>query len=300
MRSILKCLTVAIVLASGINANAQNGDEQLPLGMAVDHLNLVLSASNPDDVHRFYGEILGLKRIPDLNFPGDDYMIRYMGGATEIKFIITGDDLPKHDGGTQKARGIRLMALLLPESERESMFERLQKAGIRKPAFRSGESTNPPYAYEYGMLYDFDGNQVEIVFMDERTPAHKFDQLQIGLTVSQMESMDVFLTNIIGLRPENVMGEIHRYKVGKSLIKFWKADGDIPAWVGGPFDMMGMCLVQFIVRDVDAVREAVIARGGKIHTEPFALGQMATIMFVEGPDGILFEFAGPLAQRFRE
>ena len=63
---------------------------------------------------------------------------------------------------------------------------------------------------------------------------------------------------------------------------------------------IGMNLVQFIVPDVDAVRTTVLERGGKIHTEPFALGTLATIMFVEGPDGILFEFAGPLLERFKQ
>ena len=70
--------------------------------------------------------------------------------------------------------------------------------------------------------------------------------------------------------------------------------------VGGPFDKIGMNLVQFLVPDVDAVRKTVLERGGKIHTEPFALGKLATIMFVEGPDGILFEFAGPLLERFKK
>jgi predicted enzyme related to lactoylglutathione lyase len=58
-------------------------------------------------------------------------------------------------------------------------------------------------------------------------------------------------------------------------------------------EKIGMNLIQFIVPSVEAVREEILARGGKIHTEPFPLGTLATIMFVEGPDGILFEFAGP-------
>ena len=61
-----------------------------------------------------------------------------------------------------------------------------------------------------------------------------------------------------------------------------------------------MSLVQFLVPDVASVRETIVARGGKIHTEPIALGKLATIMFVEGPDGILFEFAGPLQARFKK
>jgi len=69
--------------------------------------------------------------------------------------------------------------------------------------------------------------------------------------------------------------------------------------VGGPFDRKGMNLVQFLVPDVDAVRATVLERGGHIHTEPFALGKLATIMFVDGPDGILFEFAGPMLDRLK-
>ena len=51
---------------------------------------------------------------------------------------------------------------------------------------------------------------------------------------------------------------------------------------------------------IDAVRTTVLQRGGKIAREPFALGKLATIMFVEGPDGILFEFVGPMLERLKK
>jgi predicted enzyme related to lactoylglutathione lyase len=122
----------------------------------------------------------------------------------------------------------------------------------------------------------------------------------MGCIVSDMAAMDNFLAKILGAKPFVTDDRIHRYDVGASQVKFWQVNGDLPAWVGGPMEKTGMNLIQFIVPDVDAVREEVVARGGKIAREPFPLGQLATIMFVEGPDGILFEFAGPLAARFRQ
>ena len=287
------------VLGAPMNpAKAENGE--LPLGMAVDHLNLVLSVAEAEPVHKFYGEILGLKRIPDINFPGDDYMIRYMGGDTEVKFIVTKRNLPAHEGGTRAARGIRMFALLLPEAEREGILSRMKAAEVPIPEFTSGKNEAAGYSYAYGMVYDYEGNQVEIVFLSENTPADKFRQLQIGLTVSDMAAMDAFLTDVMGYHPVVTEGRIHRYNAGVSQVKFWEGGKDLPAWVGGPMEIRGMTLVQHIVRDVDAVRTTVLERGGKIHTEPFPLGQLATIMFVEGPDGILFEFAGPLLEQFKK
>jgi catechol 2,3-dioxygenase-like lactoylglutathione lyase family enzyme len=281
-------------------ATASFTEDPKPVGQRVDHLNIVFSVTNAEQVNTFYGGILGLQRIADLKFPDDVYMIRYMGGKTEIKFIVTGQPLPKMDGGTGKARGLRLMALMLPESKRAGILERMNNAHLPAPIFTKQTNKELGYSYQFGMVFDYDGNQVELVFLDEKAPAEKFDQVQMGCTVSNLAAMDKFVGEIIGATPLVTKERIHRYTVGKSQIKFWENTDPLPAWVGGPMEKIGMNLIQFIVPDVDAVREEVLKRGGKIHTEPFALGALATIMFVEGPDGILFEFAGPLAERFKK
>ena len=275
-------------------------DGEKPVGQRVDHLNFVFSVTDPDATIKFYGDILGMKRVADIDFPGDSYMIRYMGGKSEIKFIVTGQQLPKMEGGVGKARGIRLLAFLLPESQRAGIVERMKAAGLPEPTFTERRNEALAYNYRYGMTYDYDGNQIELVFLDEGAPAEKFDQVQMGCIVSDMAAMDKFLGEVLGAKPFVVDDRIHRYDVGASQVKFWQVNGDLPAWVGGPMEKVGMNLIQFIVPDVDAVRAEVVARGGKINREPFPLGQLATIMFVEGPDGILFEFAGPLAPRFRQ
>jgi len=291
-------LATSLCLALAAPAFAEG--EKLPVGQSVDHLNLVFSVSNAEQVNTFYGGILGLQRIADLKFPDNVYMIRYMGGKTEIKFIVTGKPLPKMGGGTGKARGIRLMALMLPMAQQAGILERAHNAGLKDPIFTKQTNKDLGYNYQYGMMFDYDGNQVELVFLDEKAPAEKFDQVQIGCTVSDLAAMDKFVGEVFGAKPYVTSEAIHRYTVGKSQIKFWQAKEELPVWVGSPFEKIGMNLIQSIVPDVDAVREEILKRGGKIHTEPFALGTLATIMFVEGPDGILFEFAGPLAARFKK
>ena len=293
-----KRVAIGLCVAGMLCSVAWADDAASP--MQVGHLNLVFSVTDADAVHAFYGGILGLKRIPNIDFPGESYMIRYMGGESEIKFIVTGQDLPKHEGGAGSARGIRLLALLLPQSEQAGILERLKAAGHDVPKFTAGKNEAGGYSYAYGMVYDGDGNQIEVVFLGEGAPEDKFKQVQIGLNVSDMAAMDTFLKDILGFQPVVTEGGIHRYVMGASLLKFWEGGADLPAWVGGPMNKIGMNLVQFIVPDVDAVRTTVLERGGKIHTEPFPLGTLATIMFVEGPDGILFEFAGPLLERFKQ
>ncbi len=298
MRLKMRLLAILMVAAASMLSTSATHAADLPFGMTTSHINLVLSVSDADKTNEFYGDILGLKRIPDLKFPGDTYMIRYMGGSSEVKFIVTGQDLPSHAGKTSEGIGIRLMALLLPDSKREGILEGLKKHGYDVPAFTEGTG------FRYGMAYDADGNQIEIVFIDQDAGNPVFNNFQIGLTVSDSQPMRAFLSKVLGLPElptEDLGGGLtkYSYKLGDTTIKFWGLGSDLPVSVGSPFEKIGMNLVQFLVPDVDAVRATVLERGGKIHTEPFALGNLATIMFVEGPDGILFEFAGPILERLK-
>jgi len=292
------CLLVT--MAGSAVAEAASAEDGAASPTQVDHLNIVFSVSDAAAVHEFYGEILGLQRIPDIQFPDDQYMIRYLGGASELKFIVTGQDLPRMAGGAGNARGIRLLALLLPLSEQAGILERLADAGRVVPNVTVRENDAGEFRYAFAMVYDGDDNQVELVFLAQSTPEEVFQQAQIGLSVSNHAPMDDFLSNVLHYIPIVTEGRIHRYDMGSSQLKFWEVSADLPAWNARPTDKIGMNLIQAIVPDVAAVRSAVLARGGTIHTEPFALGTLATIMFVEGPDGILFEFAGPLLERLQQ
>jgi catechol 2,3-dioxygenase-like lactoylglutathione lyase family enzyme len=293
----LTVLAAICVVIFSLIGTAQTAD--LPFGMQSPNLNIVFSATSVEKTHEFYGEILGLERIADIPFPGGRSMIRYMGGGMQIKFLYSPNELPRLKGGARAARGIRLLALLLPMERKDRVMSGLKKHGHDTPTFTKGTG------FEYGMVFDHDGNQIEVVFVAEGRPESTFDRCQIGLTVGDTEAMNTFMRDIMGYEyagEEPIGGGVMKYSytVGNTTLKFWSFGDDLPIHVGGPSDIVGMALVQHLVPDVDAVRKTILERGGKIHTEPFALGTLATIMFVEGPDGILFEFVGPLLDRLKK
>lgn len=286
-------LLALALLVPGLAAAAE--EAPLPLGMSVPHLNLVLAVTDEAKTLKFYGEILGLKRIPNLHLPNNVEMIRYMGGKSEIKLIVNNRPLPKSPGGVTAARGIRMMAILLPAAERDGILERMEGHGLPRPTFNRPEGAS----FEWGLVSDLDDNVVEVVFIDDGAPESVFDSFQIGLTVSDTEAMREFIGKVLGLDeldPEPLGGGATKYsfKVGTSTIKFWGTGENVPAVVGDPFSGIGYRMVQFLVRDVAAVHETLVSRGAKVARGPFPLGTMASLLFIEGPDGIYFEFAGPL------
>ena len=114
------------LIVCGVEATAA---EEAASPTQVDHLNIVFSVTDANAVEAFYGDVLGLRRIADIPLPGAQNMIRYMAGATEVKFIVTGEDLPEMSGRAGDARGIRLLALLLPIEEQAGIIERLARWG---------------------------------------------------------------------------------------------------------------------------------------------------------------------------
>lgn len=290
LKKVSRILLILVFLGgSGISLSAE---QPVPLGLLGNHLNLVYSVSDGGATEQFYGEILGLERLPDIDLPGERYMIRFLGGESELKFIVGGPDRPQLAGGINNARGIRLLALLLPEERRTSIVERMRQAGIAVPEFTDGNMGSNSVSSV--VIEDYDGNNVEIIFLADGLPDPVFDQVQIGLGVSDMAAMGEFLQHVLAFEPDETEGSMHRYAMGKTQIKFWQVPASKPAWVGRPHEKLGITMVQFVVSDVAAARDIIVARGGKIHTEPYVLGNIAVVMFVEGPDGILFEFGASL------
>lgn len=289
----LSGVLLAFVFLSGAGL-CFSSDRPLPFGLLEDHLNLVYSVSDGPATERFYGEILGLEQMSGFDLPGGTQMIRYRGGESELKFIVAGQDRLQMEGGLHNARGIRLLALLLPIDRRAGIVERMQAAGIVVPEFT--EDNSGPISVSHGITNDYDGNRVEIAFFSDTSPRSIVDRAKIGLAVSDMAAMGEFLQQVLALEPSKTEGSVHRYDMGKTQIKFWKVPAISPAWVGRPHEILGIAMVQFVVADVYVARDMIVARGGKIHTEPYVLGDLAVVMFVEGPDGILIEFGAAIVK----
>jgi catechol 2,3-dioxygenase-like lactoylglutathione lyase family enzyme len=186
------------------------------------------------------------------------------------------------------------LTLLLPKEQRAGIENRMQAAGIAVPEFTDGIMGS--VSVSRGLTQDYDGNSVEIMFLNDAVPNSDFGRMQIGLGVSNMAAMGAFLQQVLALEPVTTEGSMHVYEMGKTQVKFWQLPATSPAWVGRPHEMLGMAMFQFVVDDVVAARDLIVARGGKILVEPYVLGDLAIIMFVEGPDGVLVEFGAVLVK----
>jgi predicted enzyme related to lactoylglutathione lyase len=291
----MKHLAVAAAVfatAFSVLGAAQAAD--LPFGMLQNHMNLVVSASDTDKTIEFYGEVLGLERLEDIEISEGPNILRFKSGETELQFVINQEGHKGLPGGLGSAHGIRLMALMFPMAKRAAIMERVESHG-----YKAGKFTDKP-TVAYGVVNDHDATQVELVFFPESRGASVLEGFQIGLNVGDMDAMKTYLSDIMGyeeLDDEDLGGGRMKYnaQVGITRVKYFHFGGDVPDHSGLPNEIVGMSMIQHVVSDVDAVRKTITERGGTIHTEPLVIGESVKLMIVEGPDGILFQFIQPLS-----
>jgi len=266
--------------------------EDLYFGSVDDHLNLVYSSSNKDYVKKFYGDLLGLKRISDIQLPENRLMIRYIGGESELKFIINKENKNLINNKPGHFLGISKLSLYFPIKNKEKLVKKLNKNQIQIKNYK--ESLFKGSNIIKFEILDFEKNIIEIIFMDKELDDYKFNHSKIGVNVSDFIEADRYFQKILGFKAiENEQG-LFDYKMGKTIIGINVLDDNRKKYVGMPNEILGMSLIQFVVKDIPFSKEKILKRGGKIFIEPYNIGNLAIIMFTQGPDGILFEFGAAL------
>lgn len=261
----------------------------LPYDASAESISLVYGASSIEAVTAFYTDVLELERISDIHTSAGNMLLRYMAGDSELGFLISAAQRPKFPGGVDAAYGVRMVAFLLPQEKKDRILKKLRASGRVVPEFNSGRSSKG-YNFEYGMAYDNDGNQIELVFLDDNAPPQRFRQIQIALSVSNLKKTQHFMRDVLGLIPRVDQGSMHRYELGPSQIKYIQKKPGLPTWVGTPDEKIGMMMIQFAVTDLNVVEEKMRAYNVEIVREPFAIGPSTNMMFVTGPDDVIYEF----------
>ena len=107
----------------------------------------------------FYGDVLGLTRVDDLDFTGGT-MRRYAHGDAVVKLVSTGEPPALSNppsGPAGGAAGLRYLTIAVHDVA--AMVQRCQDAGRLVPV--------PPFEFQPGvtvaMVEDPDGNWVELV-----------------------------------------------------------------------------------------------------------------------------------------
>ena len=266
--------------------------EDSDFGSVDNHLNLVYSSSNKDYVEKFYGDILGLKRISDIQLPGNRLMVRYIGGESELKFIVNEENTNLLEKKPNQFLGISKLSLFFSIKDKEKLIEKLKNSKVEIKNFKESFFKDS-YISKLEIL-DFEKNFIEIIFMDNESDNYKFNYSKIVINVSNSKEAESYFHNTLGFKPiKNEKGSFD-YKMGKTIIGINELKNSEKKYVGMPHEILGMSLIQFVVKDIPFSRNKILKRGGKIFIEPYNIGNLAVIMFTQGPDGILFEFGAAL------
>ena len=261
-------------------------------GSVDNHLNLVYSSSSKDYVEKFYGDILGLKRISDIQLPGNRLMVRYIGGESELKFIVNEENKNLIQNKPNQFLGISKLSLFFSKKDKEKLIEKLKNSKVEIKNFNESFFKGS-YISKLEIL-DFEKNLIEIIFIDKESDNYKFNYSKIFINVSNSKEAESYFQNILGFKPiKNEKGSFE-YKMGKTIIGINELKNPKKKYVGMPHEILGMSLIQFVVKDIPFSRNKILKRGGKIFIEPYNIGNLAVIMFTQGPDGILFEFGAAL------
>ena len=280
-----------VLIFQTISASRANS---IPFGLVDDHLNLVISASDEAKTINFYGQVLGLKRISDIELPEKRKMIRYIAGESELKFIIRNKDSSLKESNFNNEIGIQQLTLFIPIDRKKEIIDKILKNNIKLPKFINSKIGSIDISKT--LINDFDGNKIELVFLTDELDNYNFNTSGFQLNVTNAKITGSFLRNILGFKYIKNEENQDIFKIGKTLVNLNEVKGSSKKRVGLPGEIEGYSLVQFVVNDVIASRNQILMNGGKIHTEPYKIGDLAIIMFIESPDGILFEFGAALVK----
>ena len=219
-------------------------------------------------------------------------MVRYIGGESELKFIVNEENKNLIQNKPNQFLGISKLSLFFSTKDKEKLIEKLKNSKVEIKNFKESFFKGS-YISKLEIL-DFEKNFIEIIFMDKESDNYKFNYSKIVINVSNSAEAESYFQNILGFKPiKNEKGSFD-YKMGKTIIGINELKNSKKKYVGMPHEILGMSLIQFVVKDIPFSRKKILKRGGKIFIEPYNIGNLAIIMFTQGPDGILFEFGAAL------
>jgi catechol 2,3-dioxygenase-like lactoylglutathione lyase family enzyme len=229
----------------------------------------------------FYGEVLGFEQLDTLNVGGGNGVARFRAGASELKLTARVANRQYVPGGVRDATGVRLLTFFFPDEA--ALAQRFIAHGRAAPEFitRAGGRRS-------ALVVDPDGQAVELVIVRDGGAS---DEVEVGLTVSDIESSCAFYREFVGLEElapahDPVFDTTkYSYRHGSTIVSLRSFGSELPADTGSGG-------IQYVVSNVDVVD--TLARAKKIAVDqPLStLGgfQLRTI-WLDDPDGITNYFA---------
>lgn len=228
----------------------------------------------PERMLAFYGDVLGFARMPNIG-----QTARVQAGASELKFQRRGADQQILAGGPQAATGFRLLGLYF--SDEAALVARFTQHGLAAPEFRSVGSS----ATKVALVTDPDGQSVELIVVPNAA-AETLQQIEIGLTVQDIERSRAFYREFVGLEElasveDPLLGTTkHLFRHGSTLIALRSFGDTLPADTSSG-------LIQYLVSNIERVEEIAKERALTID-RPLAapVGAPLRTVWISDPDKI--------------
>jgi catechol 2,3-dioxygenase-like lactoylglutathione lyase family enzyme len=234
-----------------------------------------------EQMFEFYGAVLGFEQLDTLNVGSGNGVARFRAGASELKLTARVAGRQYAPGGVRGATGVRLLTFFFPDET--ALVERFAAHGLAVPVFVTYEGGR-----RSALVADPDGQLVELVIVPE---AASNDEIEIGLTVSDIESSRAFYREFVGLEElapayDPVFETTkYSYRHGSTIVSLRTFDSSLPADTGSGG-------IQYVVSNVDLVAALASERNVAVDQPLSTLGgfQLRTI-WLEDPDGITNYFA---------
>jgi catechol 2,3-dioxygenase-like lactoylglutathione lyase family enzyme len=226
----------------------------------------------------FYGDVLGFERMPNIGQVG-----RVRAGASEFKLQRRGETSQRAAGGVRDATGFRLAGFYF--ADEAALVARFVAHGYPAPEFKPVAGTPMRVA----LAQDPEGQPVELIVVPS-APAATLQQLEIGLTVKDVEASRAFYRDFVGLEElppveDPLFGTMkYPFRHGSTLVVLRSFGAALPADTDSG-------LIQYIVSNLERVDELAKEQGVAI-TRPLsgALDAPLRTLWIADPDGIVNYF----------
>jgi catechol 2,3-dioxygenase-like lactoylglutathione lyase family enzyme len=241
-------------------------------------------------MYRFYGEVLGLERLPDVKLASGETVARFRVGLCEVKLNTRAAGKTYHPGSVSQATGLRLLTFFY--SDESEIAARFRARGLLAPRFRSVAGLSRRAA----LVRDPDGQFVELVIAPGAAP-ETYQRVAIGLTVSNIQASRAFYRSFVGLQEGTPTHDpifdtmVYPFSLGSTTIELRSFNAHLPADTGSGG-------LQYVVTDVEAVNRLALSVNVSVD-EPLSMlkGLNVRTLWLADPDGITNYFAETAASR---
>jgi catechol 2,3-dioxygenase-like lactoylglutathione lyase family enzyme len=238
----------------------------------------------PAEMHEFYGKVLGLKQLTTFNVGGSTGVARFEAGASQVKLTGRVPNRKYAPGDVQDATGLRLLTFFF--RNQAEVIERFKSQGLPAPEFQP----LPGSKHTSALVKDPDGQWVQLIAAPGER-AEFYNQIEIGLTVSDIDVSRKFYGGFVGLEElppvDDPIFHTKKYpfRHGSTIVSLRSFGANLPSDTGSGG-------IQYVVSDVNAVealakiRQVMIAQ--PLSTLP---GFGLKTIWLDDPDGITTYFA---------